>query len=84
MSGGLHWIAEEAGWLAGRLPVSLVEDVAARLAAGDRLDQAALRNQIAQSLPSPHHRALVVDFAQVQGLTCETPAKSDCPQNAQH
>src|SRR5437773_9739469 len=62
MSGGLHVIAEEAGRLARRLPVSVVEEVADRLAAGDCLDEVALRSQIAQSLPSPHHRALVVDF----------------------
>ena len=60
--GGYHVIAEEASRLAKFLPPSVVEAIAARLERCDGSDRGALRGQIAQAVPSPHHRALVVAF----------------------
>lgn len=60
--GEYHLIAEEASRLAKLLPPSVVEAVAARLERGDGSDRGTLRDQIAQAVPSPHHRALVVGF----------------------
>ncbi|WP_406699439.1 DISARM system phospholipase D-like protein DrmC [Singulisphaera sp. Ch08] len=60
--GGYHLIAEEASRLAKLLPPSVVEAVAARLERGDGSDRGSLRSQIAQAVPSPHHRSLVVAF----------------------
>ena len=60
--GGYHLIAEEASRLAKLLPPSVVEAVAARLEAGDGPDGGSLRGRIAQAVPSPHHRSLVVAF----------------------
>ena len=62
MGGGCQLIAEEALRLAKRLPPSVVETVAARIEKSDGSDWGTLRGQIAQSVPSPHQRALVVGF----------------------
>ncbi len=59
---GYHLIAEEASRLAKLLPPSVVEAVAARLECGDGPDASSLRGRIAQTVPSPHHRSLVVTF----------------------
>jgi phosphatidylserine/phosphatidylglycerophosphate/cardiolipin synthase-like enzyme len=55
-------IAQEASRLAKLLPSSVVEAVAARLERCDGSDLGMLRDQIAQAVPSPHHRALVAAF----------------------
>ena len=60
--GEYHLIAEEASRLAKLLPPSVVEAVAARLERGDGSDRGILRAQIAQAVPSPHHRSLVIAF----------------------
>jgi phosphatidylserine/phosphatidylglycerophosphate/cardiolipin synthase-like enzyme len=60
--GGYQLIAEEASRLAKHLPPSVITAVAARLERGDGSDRGALRGQIAQAVPSPHHRSLVVAF----------------------
>jgi phosphatidylserine/phosphatidylglycerophosphate/cardiolipin synthase-like enzyme len=60
--GGYHLIAEEASRLAKLLPPSVVEAVADRLERGDGSDKGALRAQIVQVVPSPHHRSLIVAF----------------------
>jgi phosphatidylserine/phosphatidylglycerophosphate/cardiolipin synthase-like enzyme len=60
--GGYHSIAEEASRLAKLLPHSVVEAVAARLEEYDGPDRGALRVRVAQAVPGPHHRALVVAF----------------------
>ncbi len=60
--GSYHLIAEEASRLAKLLPFSVVEMVADRLERCDGSDLGTLRDQIAQAVPSPHHRALVVAF----------------------
>jgi phosphatidylserine/phosphatidylglycerophosphate/cardiolipin synthase-like enzyme len=62
MGGGYHLIAEEAYRLAKLLPDSLIEAVAARIEKSDCFDLATLRGQIAQTVPGPHHRALVTSF----------------------
>src|SRR4051794_23199993 len=60
--GGYHLIAEGASRLAKLLPPTVVEAVAVRLERGDGSDRGALRDRIAQIVPSPHHRSLVVAF----------------------
>jgi phosphatidylserine/phosphatidylglycerophosphate/cardiolipin synthase-like enzyme len=60
--GGYHLIAAEASRLARLLPPSVVDAIAARLEAGDSSDWGVLRSQIAQAVPSPHHRSLAVAF----------------------
>jgi len=55
-------IAEEASRLAKLLPCSVIEAVAARLERFDGLNLGMVRDQIAQAVPSPHHRAFVVAF----------------------
>jgi hypothetical protein len=62
MGGGYHLIAEEASRLARLLPPSVVEVIAARLERSTGTDWGTLRGRIAQAVPSPHNRALVVDF----------------------
>ena len=60
--GGYHLIAAEATRLAQSLPPSVAEAVAARLEGGDGSDFGTLRGRVAQAVPSPHHRSLVVAF----------------------
>ena len=62
MGGAILMIAEEAKQLARLLPFSVAEAIAGRLEAGEGLDRRTLLSQVAQSLPSPHYRALVVGF----------------------
>ena len=62
MDRGLHVIADEARRLAKLMPLAVIEAIASRLGSGDGLDSQTLRSQIAHSLPSPHHRSLVVAF----------------------
>ncbi len=62
MGGDSRLIAEEASRLAKLLPPSVIEAVADRLERSGSLDLGALRGQIAQSVPSPHHRSIVVAF----------------------
>jgi len=62
MNPGLPVIAEEAKRLAKLLPMPVIEAIASRLETGDALDSQTLRGQVAHSLPSPHHRSLVIAF----------------------
>jgi len=62
MSAGSRFIAQEASRLARLLPSSVVEAVAVQLELSNDPGLATLRGQIAQAIPSPHHRALVADF----------------------
>ena len=59
---GYHLIAVEASRLAKLLPSAVVEAVAGRLGRSDGTDLGTLRGQVAQAVPGPHHRALVVAF----------------------
>jgi cardiolipin synthase len=78
VGGGLHVIAEESRRLARLLPLSVIEAVASRLAAGDGEDVESLRSQVAHSLPSPHHRGLVVAFFD----RWRSDSSEVCPQGA--
>ena len=60
--GGYHLIADEANRLAKVLPSSVVEGVATRIERCDGSDLGLLRDRIAQTIPIPHQRALVVAF----------------------
>lgn len=60
--GGYQQIAEEVGRLARSLPPSVVEGVAVRLEGGEGIDASGLRSRIAQAIPSPHHRSIVIAF----------------------
>jgi phosphatidylserine/phosphatidylglycerophosphate/cardiolipin synthase-like enzyme len=62
MDAGHRLIAEEASRLARLLPSSVIEAVAARLGRADGSSLGTLRGQVAQAVPGPHHRALVVAF----------------------
>jgi phosphatidylserine/phosphatidylglycerophosphate/cardiolipin synthase-like enzyme len=55
-------IAEGVGRLARLLPATVIEAVAGRLERCLHADWEALRGRIAQTVPGPHHRALVADF----------------------
>ena len=59
---GHRLIAEEASRLAKVLPPSVVEAVVTRLETGGGSDGGSLRGRVAQAVPSPHHRSLVVAF----------------------
>jgi phosphatidylserine/phosphatidylglycerophosphate/cardiolipin synthase-like enzyme len=63
MGDGTRRIAEEACRLTRLLPYSVIEAVAARLGRGEGSET--LKGQVAQSVPGPHHRALVVAFLDV-------------------
>jgi phosphatidylserine/phosphatidylglycerophosphate/cardiolipin synthase-like enzyme len=62
MSLGLLAIAGESRRLARLLPFSVIESVVSRLEQGDSLDRDSLRNKVARSVPSAHHRALVIGY----------------------
>lgn len=59
---GFELIAEEASLLAKLVPSSVIEAIAGRLERCEGSDVGILREQIAQAVPSPHHRAFVVAF----------------------
>jgi phosphatidylserine/phosphatidylglycerophosphate/cardiolipin synthase-like enzyme len=62
MGDGNRRIAEESCRIARLLPSSVIEAVAARLGRSDGANPSSLRDQVARSVPGPHHRAVVVAF----------------------
>ncbi len=60
MGGAYLLIAEEAWRLAKALPFPVVQAVIARLGRSDGTDWGTLRAEIAQALPSPHYRSIVI------------------------
>ena len=59
-AGAYLLIAEEAWRLAKALPFPVVQAVIARLGRSDGTDWGTLRAEIAQALPSPHYRSIVI------------------------
>ncbi len=60
MGGGYLLIAEEARRLAKALPFPVIQAVIDRLVRSDGTDWKTLRAEIAQALPSPHYRSIVI------------------------
>ncbi len=60
MGGGYLLIAEEARRLAKALPFPVIQAVIDRLVRSDGTDWETLRAEIAQALPSPHYRSIVI------------------------
>lgn len=68
--GAYRVIAEEVSRLARLLPLSVVETIADRLEGSDGPDWESYRGRVAQVIPSPHHRSIVVDFLDRWRLEC--------------